>query len=400
MATITFPIQEYHCFDDPAGRSNAPKTHRGYVSVNDLPSELLQWMDTNPRAQNLDSAVCKAISQSLQSKDGQFHLLNRGVLLSAERVSEKSGVLSVVMNDPECHGDIDGGHTLRIILRDRERGPLPEQFVPIEIITGLASPVELAEARNTSAAIDRRTLEELHNSYEVLKVILSGRAYSTRIEYRQNEMRGVSGKIDVRDIIGIINMFNQRIYPVDRKPFGVSNHPIGVYGAKEKNLENFLRMGLPASASREECQVLRNQVLLQMAPIIPSILDLWDLVERDLPLVNPKKYAKQRLCKIGGYRTRISGQAVSYDVPATLIYPVVGAFRALVQVDENGLYHWAAVPADIWQQCKEQIFMSVMDECETKRGNAQSIAKSTVLWNLLYNIVLVTLLKSKPALNV
>ncbi|WP_367180367.1 AIPR family protein [uncultured Oscillibacter sp.] len=51
-------------------------------------------MPTNPREQNLNSPVVKAIKSSIQSENRDFHLKNRGIFLSA-----KNAVFS-----PSCNG--------------------------------------------------------------------------------------------------------------------------------------------------------------------------------------------------------------------------------------------------------------------------------------------------------
>ena len=125
-------------------------------------------MDTNPRDQNLDTNVARAIRASLVEDNKSFHLWNRGILLSASRVTydNRSGLARIVFEDPQIHGDIDGGHTLKIILREKEQllakgQALPEQYVEIEIIVGVTSPEDLAEARNNSVAVNVKSLEEL-----------------------------------------------------------------------------------------------------------------------------------------------------------------------------------------------------------------------------------------------
>ena len=74
-------------------------------------------METNPREQNLKTDVSKEIEQSLKADNHSFHLWNRGILFSADEVSydNKSKTATMSLSDKNIHGNIDGGHTLRII---------------------------------------------------------------------------------------------------------------------------------------------------------------------------------------------------------------------------------------------------------------------------------------------
>lgn len=122
--------------------------------------------------------------------------------------------VKVTMSDEEIHGNIDGGHTLRIILEKQKKEELHyEQYVFFEFFTGIASPVELAEARNQSVQVDQRSIEELNRSFETIKDALKEESYFSRIAFKQNEHIGEKNIIDVREIIAIMNMFNQVLYP-------------------------------------------------------------------------------------------------------------------------------------------------------------------------------------------
>ena len=149
MITLTVPAKEFKHFKDPYDPqrgSGRPDKYRFYVNVNDVPEELKNWMDTNPRDQNLETNVARAIRDSLLEDNKSFHLWNRGILLSASKVvyDNRSGLARIVFENPEVHGDIDGGHTLKVILAQREkRGSLPEQYVEFEVIVGVTAPEDL-----------------------------------------------------------------------------------------------------------------------------------------------------------------------------------------------------------------------------------------------------------------
>ena len=190
--------------------------------------------------------------------------------------------------------------------------------------------------------------------------------------------------IDVREVITILNMFNQNLYPTaGQVGFATENQPIQSYTGKETSLKRFLNQG------KEQ----REKTLAQMAPIAGDIFRLWDTVEREFPqmvkrtkhLYGAKKYSKYSNGEIVG-QTMFAQTDLKYLVPKGILYPVVGAFRALVTVDPNtGFYSWKKDPFDVWASLGERIAVMIWDE---KEENPEYIGKSRNLWTNLYKEVL------------
>ena len=61
-----------------------------------------------------------------------------------------------------------------------------DRYVFFEVFTGITSPVELAAARNTSVQVDLKSIEELKNSFDVIKKVYSDLPFSHRIAYKMN----------------------------------------------------------------------------------------------------------------------------------------------------------------------------------------------------------------------
>lgn len=80
-------------------------------------------MKTNPREQNLSIKVSKTICESINIRDKTFPIKRRGIVLSAKSVSydQKAEKLTIVIDDEEAHGNIDGGHSYKRILEERNR---------------------------------------------------------------------------------------------------------------------------------------------------------------------------------------------------------------------------------------------------------------------------------------
>ena len=397
MITLTVPAKEFKHFKDPYDPqrgSGRPDKYRFYVNVNDVPEELKYWMDTNPRDQNLETNVARAIRDSLLEDNKSFHLWNRGILLSASKVvyDNRSGLARIVFENPEVHGDIDGGHTLKVILAQREkRGSLPEQYVEFEVIVGVTAPEDLAEARNNSVAVNTKSLEELKDSFEPLKAIFSGHTiqgnhYVERIEFRQNQMRGKSNAIDIREVIGILNMFNQELYPISNTELT----PIQSFSGREVCLRRFLQMGLEDDADEAACRNKRDQVVAAMRSIIPEILELWDYIEchfTEGTAAIAKRYGAKAYSNYDAKsrpNALFSDAELRYSVPRGILYPVVGSFRALVRLHPDGSYYWAVPPIQAWKDLSGKIAELVMSSSHELGNSPTAIGKSKNLWNSLF----------------
>ena len=158
MISKTMKVRDYafRKFEDPIGNGISRK-YIFYVKVGDGPEGFP--MATNHRDQKLTSSVAAAIEDSLLSNDGQFHLKNRGIILSAKRVKydNQKQEVTIDFEDESLHGNIDGGHTYKIILEHKDKNL--DQYVQFEVMTGVESIIaDLAEARNTSVSVDIKSM--------------------------------------------------------------------------------------------------------------------------------------------------------------------------------------------------------------------------------------------------
>lgn len=379
--------REFKSMKDPNRNPNGHTKYVCYLDAQTIPCELKNWMRTNPRDQKMTTDVAKSIASSLAEND-DFHELNRGVLFSVEEIhyDNRTEQLEITLSNGELHGNIDGGHTLHAIFDAQEKQTLPCcRYVFAEFFVGIKSPVELAAARNTSVQVDLKSQEELKKSFDTLKKLLAPFPFEKRIAYHMNQHCNEDVQIiDVREIITILNMFNQNIYPiVGQQGLSGDSQPIQSYTGKEVSLRRFLNQG------KEK----REDILESMSPIIGDIFRLWELVEAEFPKMvqktkhyyGAKKYSKYENGEIVG-QTTLWQSDIKYLVPKGILYPVVGAFRALVTIDANtGLYGWKKDPFIAWNDLGERIAAIIWDE---KEENPEYIGKSKNIWSNLFKEVL------------
>ncbi len=418
MATFTFPVKSFKKFDDPFEDGTKRIKYRFYVEVKDVPATLLDWMGTNPREQNLKTDVSKEIKQSLTSDNHSFHLWNRGVLFSADDISydNKTKLVTMDFTDETKHGNIDGGHTLRIITeynKNRMNNQIPNyyrQFVEFEVVVGLDSTVLIAEARNTSTPVDTTSIEELKQSFDCIKEIIKDKKirndlYYNRISFKQNQYHDnpyLKNIIDVREFISIINMFSPVLYPLE------GGHPIQSYTGKETSLKKFLNMGCNKSDSETKKVEAREAEIKKMSNIIPDIFELWDEIECEFANVAKKMNKRYGRKSYSGYKeddnnrpqvigySKFSNTPLYYLVPTGLLYPMVGAFRALVMFDKNSqMYEWVENPFVVWNELKEKLVDSILTSSSEQNDNPNAVGKSISAWDGIYTKVLIYSLQKR-----
>ncbi len=407
---VTIPVKSFKRFDNPYDSKEAPAKYQFFVNVCDIPDDWIEWLEVNPREQKLTTDVARDISKSLHNDKKNFHVLNRGILLSARNISydNKEKVADIEFSDTQLHGIVDGGHTYRQILKYKEDINKKdvnvdlEKYVQVEVITSFSSIEELAEARNNSVAVDDKSIEELRGTFDPIKQIIEnqkiqGDKYINRVSFRQNEFWGdsnVTNIIDVRELIAMINMFNPLLYDPMKTP-----HPIQSYTGKAASLNKFLKLA-PLGAKEEDPEY-RKAIILRMDRIIPDIFLLWDKIETQFTMVSKdlnrrygskpySNYNKDSIKKVSLF----SNAEMDYTIPKGIMYPVLGAFRALV-CEKDGKYAWAVSPFDVWNEKREQIVTSVLESSAQFGNSPDKLGKSTLLWDSLFNTILIYRLTNK-----
>lgn len=381
MIKKTMAVKEnsFRKLDDPYENGKSKK-YVFYVKVDDVMEGIP--MATNPREQSLKSGVAAAITESLLSNDGFFHLKNRGIVLSADSVHYDNRHNRVTINfaDEQAHGNIDGGHTYKIVCE--HKGENIEQYVQFEVMTGVEDIIEnLAEARNTSVQVDAKSMAELAKKFDPIKEALEGMPFYERIAFKQNQLIYDENSkkmkmIDAREVVSIINMFNLEHY-------SDTVHPIQAYSSKAKMLDIYLN-------NPEDYRKYVN--------VIPDIFELYDVIEVEFAEAyneaggryGRKKYSGYKDGKVVG-KSKFNMQEIKYKIPDGLLYPVLAAFRTrLVYNVETQKYEWKnkVAPIDIWSECKNDVTTNIMNFASAIGDNPNAVGKDSNIWNLAYMTLL------------
>ncbi len=372
MTMLKIKATQFKRMDDPLLRADKRK-YVCYVHIDELPKNIS--FGPNPRDQKLTTAVAKQIEESLLSNDGDFHLKNRGVVISAAKVQydTKKGEMTLFLDDDYDHGNIDGGHSLKVALKHQNKGL--NQYMAFEIMVGVEDIIEpLAAARNTSVQVDDKSLAELSNKFDPIKDAIGGMTFFERIAFKQNQQLAPKVRmIDAREIVAILTMFNRSVY-------SETVHPTQAYSSKAKVLDDYL-------ANPDHFEIFSN--------IAPDIFDLYDQIERDFPDAYNSTGGRYGGRKYSGYKdgklvakSKFRQEDMIYKVPDGLIYPLVASFRAAVELNKNtGKYEWKQDVFELYEEIKQQLATKIMKYTEAIGNNPNAVGKDANAWDILYMTV-------------
>lgn len=386
MKILKFKTKSFRKIPNPFYNSdnfiNNSEMYIMICDVKDIPKDIP--METNPREQKLNTAVAKKIRTSLiNERSNNFYLLNRGLTVSAKSVEydNKNDIATIEFEDSNVHGDIDGGHTYKIILEEQENLDYGEQFVKIEVLTGVEDIFqELAAARNTSVQVQDKSIAELENRFNIIKRAIEKEPYYNNIYFKENE----NGDIDVADIISILNLFNIDKYP-DK-----NENPIVSYTGKGQCIKNYI------NTHKQYEDSLKNPYA-KMNNIIPDIFKLYDHLEKNMRKFYSNGVSNKKYGLVTGVTTRKDGkepfktkfykEEIDYLTPNGFIYPILGAFRALLKEDENGYYKWRKDPIKIMDKIGPELVSNTINMSRELGNNPNATGKNKTLWMNLYMIV-------------
>jgi len=378
---FTIPVVSFRHLETPFGKSGY-RDYFAIVKVKDLP-DFSSWRRINVRDPKLTGAVPEKISRGFRDKPELFLFMNRGLVLAVHSVSfdNKTSELTITMTDPEIHGLLDGGHTYTITTSEAESLDF-DQYVKLEVLEGFDGDdiPSLVDARNTSNQVKDESLMNLKGEFDKLKETINGAHYANLIAFKEYEVdgQGEAKPIDIRDIVAILTVF-------DRKNFTDSIHPINAYRSKSACLKHFEK---------------NIKDYRKIYPIADDILQLYDTIRLRLPeLYNKVRGSKGDVS--GGKFGRLTGVTTykgnrhvrlhfieedsKYNVPEGFVFPILGAFRALLE-EKNNRYQWGK-NIDPFKMLEGDLGLKLADTIGNfalDAKNPSKTGKSPLVWQACY----------------
>lgn len=350
------------------------------VNMKDLPNDIP--LDVNPRVPKMGTNVAKRLIHAVVEPEVDFYINNRGIVISAKILSFNSADSEVTIdlgnqddeNDRYSYGILDGGHTYTAIIQNRDKIPEDvEKYVRIEVITNVINITRLSDARNTSVQVSDIALFNLEDSFEDVREAIKNEVYADRIAYKDNENK----PINISELLRLMYAFDVIKYPDDNMA------PIQSYSGKAQVFKRY----------KEAYDTAFYKSLTKQLPVL---VNLYDVVEKEisskyneykknLGTANPKFGLVKGVESVDPPRkTEFLERETNYVVSSGYIYPVFGAFRSLLQFDEEtGEVSWVFDPIEIWNE----IGASIVQNTFESSNNPQLAGKDKQLWLSNYRIV-------------
>lgn len=350
------------------------------VEVDNLPENIPT--KTNPREQNMNTKVAQRIKEGLTSPLSYFHILNRGILISAKDVEFKAPNTAIItFEDEDFHGIVDGGHTYRTIIENRAFIKSEhKQYVKIELLTNIETMFEdVAAARNTSVQVKDSAIAELKKKFdEIIKDRIQDTPYAEKIAYKENEDK----PIEVEEILAILYMFNIEKNNSGEK-IAVSSYSSKSYCQKQY-IETYDRY----------ITNMKNNPYVKMSNIMPDIFKLYNMIEVNMgnkykEATKNGKYGSIKgveIAKDKKYKSKFYDQEMEYRSPKGFIYPVLGSFRALIK-ERDGQYTWLVNPFECFETIGGMLVLDTVERSRTLGNNPNAVGKDSGHWKQLYNTV-------------
>ena len=380
---LKFKVKALRTLSSPYKRTEKEELETLYyllVNMRDLPHDIP--LDVNPRVPKMGTNVAKRLVQAVTEPETDFYINNRGIVISAKSLSLNSSDAEVTIDlgdqdnddDRYAYGILDGGHTYTAIIENINEIPAEiDKFVRVEVITNVTNITRLSDARNTSVQVSDIALFNLEESFEDVREAVKNEVYADKIAYKDNE----SKSINIAELLRLMYAFDIEKYTDD------STAPIQSYSGKAQVFKRY-----------EEAY--NTDFYKSLTKQIPVLVKLYDIIERELSnkyneykknlgTTSPKFGLVKGVTSLEKAKhTTFLRKEMHYDISSGYIYPIFGAFRALLRFDEeNKKVFWLFDPITIW----DEIGTSLAQNTFESSNNPQLAGKDKQLWLSNYRIV-------------
>jgi len=334
--------------------------------------------------------VTRRIVYSLRNWDGIFHLLNRGVTISAQSAEYDNinRLLKLdIPDDDSNYGIIDGGHTKYSIEKVIDDGQPDnnyiEQYVRLEILLGVNHILgQIASARNYSENVKEISLANYQQKLDWLKTAIH--PYEDQVRWSENDP---DKKMDALELIQIITAMN----PIQ---FTNDNHPLEAYKNAGKCLDY-----ITDEADKWQYNKLRN-VALGIWKLYDTIrYRWWDLYRLPDPIAGkygrPGRLAEVQARKRGASKLMqyvtlgVNGNPEDGDkhVEKGLAIPLLAGFRVLLEPDSEGMFYWVEDPFDFFERHGQTLIRKIMEASDQRDQNTQVVGRDKMVYQMIYESI-------------
>src|ERR1700674_1030193 len=393
--TIKFRVGKDHLrrFEFPNGES---------IVIYHLYPTLAEWMgkeipdEVNPRSHDLEmgkSNVARDIRRTIEDAPGDFFLANRGATVVAEslRFDPTRSEVEIVIGDPDIHGLADGATSdavievvQRAVADGRSFKSLTYEEIPdnlktarfhVEVIVGITGREKIgviARGRNTSRQVKSWSLADFRGAFDWIRDILEkSPVFANKIGYEENAGKPVT----VLDVISLMTLFSREW---DEKGPGMKRKaPTVAYSSKGR-----------MDARLQDPKLAPYYTAL--APILEDILKLHDHVyaafsDAYKTAMGGGKLGRRRGVENQPIKLALTGAEAPYELTNGYVFPLLAAFRALVEYPEGDKAKWKFDPIKFFATHGPELVSVLIEQVDNLGGNPQLAGKSRAVYTSLHD---------------
>jgi hypothetical protein len=350
----------------------------------------------------LNRLVYRDVRESLEGTGavpGTFDLMNKGITILATKVEmiekHKQGQTYEITVDRDRGGIVDGAHTAKIIEHCNVDGSTnPNQFVEVYIRTGIDDELitDIARGLNTGMQVAPKSIYNIDGVFDWLKKEVSGKPYENMIAWRESD----SASYDVRDLISILELFNIFDFPND-----VAKHPISAYEKWSVPLKKF------ADDFNDGYQKgKKHSKYYKLRPILHDALVLYDHIRHDFRDIHNDSGG--RAGKMNIMEEAAKGRVLEfpfaqlpsnkYRLTKGAAYPMVAAFRNMVELDDSGNATWRGgfkSVLKLWKEAGVELVAETDNATEDIGRTPDHLGKNRKHWDNLHMKLQLRLLRAQ-----
>jgi hypothetical protein len=337
----------------------------------------------------LNRLVYRDIRESLQGKEavqpGTFDLMNKGITILAlsVRLIDKERQVYEIAVDSDHGGVVDGAHTAKIIEQCNEDGTTnPQQYVEVYIRTGIDDELitDIARGLNTSMQVAPKSIYNIDGVFVWLKKEVGGKPYENLIAWRESD----NTPYDVRDLISILELFNVFDFPND-----VSKHPISAYEKWSIPLKKFAE----DFEAHQKTGKIKNSKYYKLRPLLNDALVLYDHIRHDFRHIHNEAGGRAGKMNIVEESTKLLEfpfaqlPADKYRLTKGACYPMLAAFRNMVELDESGNAKWRGGFRSVlrlWKEAGPELVAETYNATEDIGRTPDHLGKNRKHWDGLH----------------
>lgn len=363
-----------------------------FVKVEDLPSNLSEWGQVNPRnpkfttKEKLSGQVARSIVKTLEEEPDQFALKNLGIYLlindaESTRISGDRHEVTISLTNKEEHGIVNGGHTFQAIKQVIEHGSyLGGAFVRLHLYQNIDSEqiVSLAEGLNKNLQVTSASLENLQNNFDGIKKSMESKKGADEIAYAE----GDDGAVDILEVLHLMSLLDLSTYPNQDK------NPNDIFGSKKKVLDRYI----------EDIKKTTSDYA-KLIPKVHQILELSDELQKQCA-----PYASYYKIKNTASNNRVgSGEhkrnaffadgEIGGLIPQGWLYPMLSAFRANISKTawDDGELKWLVDPKELLPEVIESMVKSITTMHTDLKNKPGEVGRKATAYQICYMTIFTNL---------